>query len=81
LIYHKGESYNINDVLEGKLSGRTIALGDTISILIKIDENTLKKFTEGKHIFRVESDFITNLEIIFELDGTNMNIEFDPDNA
>lgn len=81
LIYHRGESFNINDVLEGKLSGRTIDLGDSISVLIKIDENSLKMFTEGEHVFKVESDFITNLEIIFELDESNMNIKFDPDNT
>ncbi len=67
--------------MEGKLSGRTINLNDSISLLIKIDENTLKKFTEGKHVFRVESDLVTNLEITFELDETNMNIKFDPENA
>ncbi|MFX0145343.1 MAG: hypothetical protein ACFE9C_14865 [Candidatus Hodarchaeota archaeon] len=81
LIYYKGVSYSVNDILHGKLSGKTIDLGDTISILVKIDEGTLKKFTEGNHIFRVESDFITNLEIFFELDGTNMNIKFNPENA
>lgn len=81
LIYHIGESFNINDVLEGKLSGRTIDLGDSISVLIKVDENSLKMFTEGEHVFKVESDFITNLEIIFELDESNMNIKFDPDNT
>ncbi len=81
LIYHRGESYNVNDILEGKLSGRTIDLGDSISILIRIEKDTLNRFTEGKHIFRIESDFITNLEIIFELDETNMNVKFDPNNA
>jgi len=81
LMYHKGESYNISDILEGKLSGKTINLGDSISILIKIEKDTLNRFTEGKHIFRIESDFITNLEIIFELDKTNMNVKFDPNNA
>ena len=81
LIYHKGESFKINDILIGKLSGRLINVGDSISLLIKIDDNTAKKFTEGEHVFRIESDFITNLEITFELDETNMNIRFDPENA
>jgi hypothetical protein len=49
--------------------------------LIRIDDNTAKKFTEGEHVFRIESDFITNLEIRFDLDETNMNIKFDPENA
>ncbi|MFW9820516.1 MAG: hypothetical protein ACFFE5_12965 [Candidatus Thorarchaeota archaeon] len=81
LIYHKGESFKLNDILQGKLSGRLINVGDSISLLIKIDDNTAKKFTEGEHAFRIESDFITNLEITFELDETNMNIKFDPANA
>ncbi|MFX0023944.1 MAG: hypothetical protein ACFE9S_16580 [Candidatus Hermodarchaeota archaeon] len=56
-------------------------MGDSISLLIKIDDYTVKKFSEGKHIFRIENDFITNLEITFELDETNMNIKFDPNKA
>jgi hypothetical protein len=71
----------MNDILEGKLSGRTINLNDSISLLIKIDEDTINKFTEGTHLFSIESDFITNLQITFELDETNMNIKFDPENA
>ncbi|MFX1590465.1 MAG: hypothetical protein ACFFC1_20210, partial [Promethearchaeota archaeon] len=35
-IYHKGESFKIDDIIEGKFSGRTIALGDSISVLIKL---------------------------------------------
>jgi len=81
LIYHKGDSFNLNDVMEGKLSGRTINLNDTISIFIKIDEESLKKFTEGAHYFKIESKLVSNLLINFELDETNMNIRFDPDNA
>lgn len=80
-IYHKGESFNINDIMEGKLSGRLIDLNDTISILIKLDEESLKNFTEGAHNFKIESDLISNLLISFELDETNMNIRFDPNNA
>jgi hypothetical protein len=67
--------------LEGKLSGRTIDLGDTISVLLKIDESSLEMFTEGKHSFKIESDLILNLEIFFELDENNMNIKLDPDNV
>jgi len=81
LVYHKGESFNINEILEGKLSGRTIAFGDRISLLIKLDENSLEKFTEGEHTFRIESDLVSNLEIFFELDESNMDIKFDPDNT
>jgi len=81
LVYHKRESFNINEILEGKLSGRNIALGDSISLLIKLDKNSLDKFTEGEHTFRIESDLVSNFEILFELDESNMNIKFDPDNT
>jgi len=80
LIYHKGESFKLDDILEGKLSGRTIALGDTISILIKLDTESLNILTEGKHIFEIDSDLVSNLIINFELDETNMNLKFDPKN-
>jgi hypothetical protein len=81
LIYHKGESFNINEIMEGKFSGRTIALNDSIRILLKLEEETLERFTEGTHRFRIESDLISNLEIIFELNENNMNIKFDPNNT
>ena len=81
LIYHKGESFKLDEVLEGKLSGRTIALGDTISILIKLDTESLNILTEGKHLFKIESDLVSNLIINFELDETNMNLKFDPKNT
>ena len=81
LIYHKGESFNLNDIMEGKLSGRTVNLNDSISFLIKLDDDAVKKFTKGSHCFKIESDFVSNLEINFELDETNMNIKFDPNNS
>ena len=81
LIFHKGESFKLDNILEGKLSGRTIALGDSISILIKLDTESLKILTEGKHIFKIESDLVSNLIINFELDETNMNLKFDPKNT
>ncbi|MFX1419504.1 MAG: hypothetical protein ACFE9N_11350 [Promethearchaeota archaeon] len=80
LIYHKGESFNLNNIIEGKLSGRTVNINDSISVLIKLDEESLKKFTKGAHDFKIESDLISNLIIHFELDETNMNIRFDPEN-
>lgn len=78
LIYHKGESFNINEIMEGKLSGRTIALNDSIIVLLKLEEETLERFTEGTHRFKIESDLISNLEIIFELNENNMNLRFNP---
>ncbi len=80
MIYHGGELFKLNDILDGKLSGRIIALGDSISIILKLDESSLKKLTEGKHLFKIESDFITGIEINFELDKNNMNLKFDVNN-
>jgi hypothetical protein len=79
LIYHKGKSFNLDKILEGELSGRTINLNDKIGVLIKLDEDSLKKFTKGAHNFKIESDLVSNLIIQFELDESNMNIRFDPD--
>lgn len=81
MIYHGGELFTLNNILEGKLSGRTIALGDNISIILKLDESSLEKLTEGKHIFKIESDIITGIEIHFELDKNNMNLRFDSNNT
>ncbi|MHA2049461.1 MAG: hypothetical protein ACW986_07575, partial [Promethearchaeota archaeon] len=81
LIYHKGESFTIEDILKGKLSGRTIALGDSISVLLKLNADTLDTLSEGEHAFKIESDLISNLIINFELDETNMNLEFDSENT
>jgi hypothetical protein len=81
LLYHKGKSFDVDDIIEGKLSGRTINLNDRISVLIKLEDVTLKKFTKGPHSFKVESELVSNLEINFELDESNMNLKFDPANT
>lgn len=81
LIFHKGVEFKLEDILKGKFSGRTIAFGDTISILIKLDTESLNKLTEGKHNIKIESDLVSNLVINFELDETNMNLKFDPKNT
>jgi phosphotransferase system IIA component len=79
-IFHKGESFELDDILDGKFSGRTIALGDTISVLVKLDAEILKNLVEGKHVFKIESDLVSNLLINFELNETNMNLKLDPNN-
>jgi len=63
--------------LSGKLAGRMIALGDTIDILIKIDEDGLEKFSEGIHTFKFKSEIIFTLEFNFELGKENLNQSFD----
>lgn len=78
LIYHKGESFKIDEILRGKLGGRTIALGDFISILIKLDSKSLERLTKGKHVLSFEGENVPKLEINFELHDENMNQKFDP---
>lgn len=76
IITHKGDRFTIDDIIQGKLGGRLIALGDTIDILVKLDEHALRKFTKGKHKFRLESELIPVLEFNFELTEENMNQEY-----
>jgi hypothetical protein len=76
-IYHKGESFDLDDILEGKFGGRMINLGDTVSVLLKLNTSILENLGEGKHVFKIESDLISNFIIDFELDKTNMNIKLD----
>ncbi len=79
-IYFKGESYSIEEILGGKAGGITIAMGDSITVLIKLDDKYFKKLTEGKHVLKIESDKIPKVEINFELTKKNINVEFDPSN-
>ncbi len=81
IIYHKGESFDLDDILEGKFSGRMIELGDTISVLFKLNASILENLVEGKHVFKIESDIVSNFIINFELDETNMNLKLDPQNT
>ena len=76
IIYHNSEKFTIDDIIEGKLGGRLIALGDTVDVIIKLDKYALEKFTEGEHKFRLESELIPVLEFIFELNKDNMNQNF-----
>jgi len=76
-IYLSDEGFTIDDLLSGKLAERMIALGDTINILIKIDDESLEKFSEGKHTFKFISEIIPTLEFNFELGPENLNQKFD----
>ena len=58
------------------MGGRTIAMGDEILVVFKLDESFLAKLTEGKHTLSLESDKIPNIEIGFELTKSNMNQTF-----
>lgn len=75
-ILHKGDSFSFDNALDGKMGGRTIAMGDQITVMFKLDESFLAKLTEGKHTIGVESDKIPNIEIGFELNQKNMNQPF-----
>jgi len=76
-FYIKKEKFTIDDFLSGKLAGRIIALGDNINILIRIDEEGIDKFSEGKHNFKFKSEIIPILEFNFELGKENLNQSFD----
>jgi len=77
-VYHKGESFSFQDALGGKMGGRTVAMGDEIVVVFKLDESFLAKLTEGKHTLSLESEKIPNVEIGFELTKSNMNQTFTP---
>lgn len=76
-IYINKEKYSIDDVIQGKIGGKTIALGDSINILIQIDEDSIEKFTIGKHKFKLKSELIPTLEFEFELTEDNLNCKLD----
>lgn len=78
MVYHKGEGFNIDELLNGKMSGRTIAMGDNIIILIILGREELRKLTEGKHILTIEGEKIPKIVIHFELNNKNMNVKFNP---
>jgi hypothetical protein len=78
LIYHRSEEFTVDDIIKGKLGGRIIALGDSINIIIKIDEEGFKKFSKGRHTFKFESELIPTLEFNFELTDENLNQKFNP---
>jgi len=81
-IYHKGDGYTLDELFGGKAAGKIIAMGDTLTILLKLDEKEMNKFiTEGSHTLTIEAENIPTLEISFELSKKNMNIKFDPNNT
>ncbi len=74
-IHHKGDTFSFEDILSNKLGGRTIAMGDSISVLLKLEEIYLDKLTEGKHVLKLDSDKLPKVEINFELNDKNMNVK------
>ncbi len=76
LLIHKEQTFTLKDILEGKLKGRTIALGDTIDILLHMNKNNLNRLTEGKHTFKIESEVLPSLKVNFILSKDNFNIKY-----
>jgi hypothetical protein len=76
-IAHQGEIFSFQEILNGKIGGRTLGLGDTIDIIIKLKEQDLARLTPGKHTLELESEMIEELTINFELNEKNMNITYD----
>lgn len=64
----------------GKASGKAIAMGDTLKVLLKFEQSDLEKLTEGKHMLKIEIENIPSLEINFELTNKSMNLKLDESN-
>jgi len=75
-LVHKEESFTLKDILEGKLKGRTIGLGDTVDIVLRINKSNLNRLTEGNHKFRIESEVLPTLKVNFILSEDNFNIKY-----
>ena len=76
-VFHKGVRYTFDDIMSGKAGGKVIALGDTLTVLLKLDSNDLEKLTEGKHMLKMEIENMPSLEINFELTSKSMNVKPD----
>lgn len=74
-IYHKGDTYTIDDLLNNKAGGKLIAVGDSLSVLIKLEPEQIDELDQGKHTFTINAENIPKLEIEFELTKKNMNVK------
>lgn len=81
VIYHKGDSFTFKELMEGKMAGRTIALGDSLSILIRLDKKDLDRLELGKHSLKIDSEAFPSLKFNFELKEKNLNRIFNPEEA
>lgn len=63
----KGESYSVEEILQGKAGGKTVAMGDSFSINLKMPEKFMAKLIPGKHDLKVESENFPNIEIEFQI--------------
>ena len=77
-IFHKGEEFSLEDLLEGKAGGRLIAVGDPLKILLKLEKKYLNQLGKGKHTLVIEPENIPRIEVGFFLTKKNMNVPFEP---
>lgn len=79
-FFFKGNNFTFNSILDGTLAGQTVAVGDKLTILLKLKEADTKKLEEskGKHEIIINIKSLPTLTIKYELFEKNMNIKFDP---
>lgn len=79
-FYFRGNNYTLNSILDGALAGQTVAVGDKLTILLKLKEADMKKLEEskGKHDIVIDIKNLPTITIKCELFEKNMNIKFDP---
>jgi len=79
-FYIKGDKYTINSILSGDIAGKTVVVGDKLTILLKLKEEDMKKFKEfkGNHELTINIKNLPTIIIKFELNDENMNIKFEP---
>ncbi len=81
VLVHNMNQFTFLDIIKGHLGGRTIALGDTIDILLRMDKSNFKRLTEGNHKFRIESTFFPTLDVFFTLTKKNFNVNYPPETS
>jgi len=75
-VFHKGDSFTYEEIIKGGFGGRTIALGDQINFLFRLEDEAMARFTEGKHSLMIDAENVLTLELKFELNNDNMNQKF-----
>ena len=76
LLIHNNEKFSFLDIFDGNLSGRTIALGDKIDILLRMDKSHFERLTEGDHKFKIKSELFPTLKVNFTMNKDNFNIKY-----
>jgi hypothetical protein len=83
-FYHKGKRYDYNyfeQLLKGKFETFVVAIGDVVTLLVKINDDLKPVCEIGNHNFRINinlSGFLIDLDIPLELTSENIDILFDP---